>query len=160
MTTKAMCLALLVVALGGCKDDHHGSEGTATGALCTADADGLTYESFGRPFMTDFCVRCHSSTLTGAARMDAPAGHDFDTLAGILVVADHIDEYAAAGPNATNRIMPPTAPDADRRAARAAGRVAGLRAAAGQPRADLPVMCGPQEAPPWTVRLCAPCRRR
>jgi hypothetical protein len=32
--------------------------------------------------------------------------HDFDTLDGIKPVANHVDEYAAAGPSTTNELMP------------------------------------------------------
>ena len=46
--------------------------------------------------------------MSGAARHDAPLGHDFDTLEGILLVAEHIDENAAAGPAAINTLMPPS----------------------------------------------------
>jgi uncharacterized membrane protein len=60
--------------------------------------------------MDNYCTRCHSSTLTGAARNGAPIGHDFDTFDGVLKVAEHIDEYAAAGPAAVNTLMPPSNP--------------------------------------------------
>jgi len=43
----------------------------------------------------------------GDARKGAPADHNFDTFAGIHRFADHIDERAAAGPNAVNTGMPP-----------------------------------------------------
>lgn len=81
--------------------------GEATDAACPSSSD-LTCETFGRDFMEKYCTRCHSSKLTGAARMDAPPGHDFDTLSGVLAVAEHVDEYAAAGPDATNTVMPPS----------------------------------------------------
>jgi uncharacterized membrane protein len=110
-----LSLALVLVHCTG--DDHdehaeetgehaeHGEEGMASGAECDAS---LTYENFGMAFMASYCTGCHSSTLTGADRNGAPAGHDFDTLDGILLVADHIDEHAAAGPDATNEEMPPS----------------------------------------------------
>jgi hypothetical protein len=98
---------MLAFLVAGC--DDHVEPGGPTGAVCPAGST-LTYDSFGRQFMTDFCVRCHSSTLMGAARMGAPLAHDFDTLAGVLLVADHIDQWAAAGPNATNTSMPPSDP--------------------------------------------------
>lgn len=90
---------------GGC-----GSEepvlGPSTGASCPPDSQ-LTYASFGQPFMEQYCTRCHSSALAGEARMGAPAFHDFDTQLGIQQVADHVDQAAGAGPNATNESMPP-----------------------------------------------------
>jgi hypothetical protein len=92
-------------------DDHHHDEeiGTPTGAECP-DGGTLTYESFGQEFMASYCTNCHSAELEGSARHGAPADHDFDTLDGIQSVADHIDQYAAAGPDSTNTTMPPTDP--------------------------------------------------
>lgn len=57
--------------------------------------------------METYCTRCHSSELKGSARNGAPLYHDFDSLLGIIVVADHVDEYTAAGPEAVNEMMPP-----------------------------------------------------
>lgn len=79
--------------------------GPASGATCPTE-NPPTYESFGQSFMQTYCTRCHSSELTGDARMCAPLYHDFDSLQGVLVVADHIDQLAAAGPSATNTEMP------------------------------------------------------
>lgn len=42
--------------------------------------------------------------------MGAPDGADFDTLEGILAHGHHVDQYAAAGPAATNTFMPPSEP--------------------------------------------------
>lgn len=70
----------------------------------------LTYANFGQPFMTQYCTRCHSSTLTGDARMGAPAFHDFDTQLGIQQVANHVDQTAGSGPASTNQSMPPSDP--------------------------------------------------
>jgi uncharacterized membrane protein len=69
--------------------------------------DVPTYENFGRDFMTRYCVRCHSSELQGPARNGAPDGHDFDVYQGIVPVAEHIDQFAAAGPTNVNVRMPP-----------------------------------------------------
>jgi hypothetical protein len=105
-------LAFLVVALttaAGCSHDDHHEEGEASGAVC-APAENLTYETFGRAFMESYCVRCHSSKLTGAARNGATVDHDFDTFIGVFNVAEHIDENAAAGPDAVNTAMPPDGP--------------------------------------------------
>jgi len=125
-------LGLIGVSLGfalvatGCADDaghdedgatdeggHHdvdgavdGAGGEPTGSTCPTDND-LTYESFGQGFVESYCVRCHSSELEGEARNGATVDHDFDSLEGILGVAEHIDLYAAAGPDAANTVMPP-----------------------------------------------------
>src|SRR5687768_11218954 len=89
LTVLVVCVASAFSCDGGHEEEEH-EHGTPTGSVCPAGST-LTYESFGQDFMTRYCVRCHSSQLTGAARNDAPLGHDFDTLAGILVVAEHID---------------------------------------------------------------------
>lgn len=77
-----------------------------TGSTCPP-ASTLTYENFGKPFMEAYCTRCHSSELRGSARSGAPLYHDFDSLLGVVVVADHVDWYSAAGPDSLNKIMPP-----------------------------------------------------
>lgn len=103
-------IAALVLMLGACGEDAESHDGSPSGAVCPPDST-LTYESFGRKFMSDYCTRCHSSTLTGAARNGAPSDHDFDTLEGIRATDPaHIDEHAAAGPEQVNTAMPPTEP--------------------------------------------------
>jgi hypothetical protein len=100
--------AFVAVAGGAaCGSDDHG--GGATGAVCPS-GNTLTYETFGSNFMTKYCRGCHSSSKTGEMRQGAPADHNFDTLSAIRTFADHIDEHAAAGPNAVNTAMPPIEP--------------------------------------------------
>ena len=89
---------------GGCCASE-GVLGPSTGATCPP-ASTLTYTNFGAKFMTDYCTRCHSSTLSGSARMGAPLYHDFDTQLGIQQVTMHIDQTTASGPDATNESMP------------------------------------------------------
>lgn len=96
-----------VASCGGDDDDHDGEGGS--GAVCPP-GNTLTYENFGRGFMSTYCTRCHSSTLSGDMRQGAPADHNFDTRAGILKMAEHIDEQAAAGPTSVNTAMPPSDP--------------------------------------------------
>lgn len=98
----------LAVSCSG-SDNPPDNEGGATGTTCSPGST-LTYDNFGSSFMASYCTRCHSSSLSGAPRQGAPDGHDFDSFAGILAVAEHIDEYAAAGPGGTNTEMPPTDP--------------------------------------------------
>jgi hypothetical protein len=83
--------------------------GPPTESVCPSDS-ALTYENFGKPFMEDYCTRCHAANLRGADRQGAPSFHDFDTIFGIRVVFDHIDETTASGPAATNTSMPPDRP--------------------------------------------------
>jgi hypothetical protein len=85
---------------------------TPTGARCPdPDPMTLTYDNFGKPFMTTYCTMCHSSRLNRPSlRNGAPTYHDFDTLFGVIRVdngpTDHIDEQAGWGPDAHNDFMP------------------------------------------------------
>jgi hypothetical protein len=90
-------------------DDEHEDVGTPTGATCPS-TDPPTYENFGRDFLESYCTGCHSSALSGTARKGAPPDHNFDTHAGVIEYAEHIDGVAASGPEATNTTMPLLAP--------------------------------------------------
>jgi len=112
MSYRTLSAVALCLALAACSSDAP----APTGSTCPPTST-LTYDNFGKKFMEDYCTRCHASYLFGDDRMGAPLYHDFDTLIGILHVADHVDEYAAAGPDAINRFMPAEAPkptDAER----------------------------------------------
>jgi len=79
-----------------------------TGTVCPdPDPNTLTWDNFGQKFMADYCTMCHASSIPRAQRNGAPLYHDFDTLRGVLQVADHIDEEAGSGPAAHNSAMPP-----------------------------------------------------
>mgnify|MGYP000876574061 CR=1 FL=1 len=95
---------LLVAACGG-----EPLFGPPTESVCPQGST-LTYDNFGKPFMEEYCTRCHSSELMGADRHGAPSFHDFDTLFGIKAVHEHIDETTAYGPAAENDSMPPDGP--------------------------------------------------
>jgi cytochrome c5 len=111
-------LTLAVFALSSCGDDDASDSEGPSGATCPENSS-LTYDTFGRAFMEDYCTRCHSSALTGAARNGAPSDHNFDTLEGIKdTETEHLDEEAAAGPDHVNTAMPPEGPkptEAERR---------------------------------------------
>jgi uncharacterized membrane protein len=100
--TQLLCFALLVT-VAACGGEE---EGDPTGSTCPPGST-LTYETFGNDFMQSYCIECHASDLPAPERMGAPVGVDFDTLEGILDRADEIDRRAAAGPDATNTVMPP-----------------------------------------------------
>lgn len=101
MTSSRASLFALVV-LFGCHE-----HGDPTGSTCPPDST-LTYETFGQDFMEQYCTSCHAKDLQGSERNGATEDHDFETLARIRAVgAEHIDVCAAAGPKATNTIMPP-----------------------------------------------------
>lgn len=99
---------LVLVALVACGGPDS-VFGPPTESTCPPNST-LTYDNFGAGFMASYCTRCHSSELTGAARMGAPSFHDFDTIFGIKAVSDHIDETTASGPASTNTGMPPDKP--------------------------------------------------
>ncbi|HEU4731611.1 MAG TPA: hypothetical protein VFT22_27135 [Kofleriaceae bacterium] len=81
---------------------------TPMGTVCPdPDPGTLTWDNFGQKFMADYCTACHDSQLSHAQRNGAPLFHDYDTLAGVLELPDHVDEYAGSGPDAHNTIMPP-----------------------------------------------------
>ncbi len=106
---KLVLASTVVVLAMGHGDGCCASEpvlGPPTETVCPP-ASTLTYASFGQSFMTRYCTRCHSSSLTGPARMGATRDHDFDTQFGVQAVAEHIDQAAGAGPAATNDQMPP-----------------------------------------------------
>lgn len=101
----AFVCSLGLVNAVGCGDDHEEAEGTATQATCPS-TQTLTYANFGQSFMQSYCLRCHSSAVSGDARNGAPSDHNFDSLDEIRPLSEHIDEYAGSGPAATNTIMP------------------------------------------------------
>src|ERR1041385_4218132 len=102
--TRAATAAVLLVFLMG--HDHGGCDapGKPSGATCDP---ALSWDNFGSGFMTHYCTSCHSSRVSGGARHGAPEDHDFDTLAGVQLAIDHIDESAAAGHESINTYMPP-----------------------------------------------------
>ncbi len=118
----------------------------ATGATCP-DEQTLTWEGFGRGFMDQYCLGCHSGTLAGAARHEAPVGMDFDTLELVRAHAARIDVRAGIGPESSNRSMPsqnPRPSDQERR-----DLSEWLACGAPETECDLP---GADCAPPSDVR--------
>ncbi len=98
--------ALLLIFLVACTTSAVGS---STGATCApSSAAPLTYETFGREFMTKYCTTCHSTSLTGAKRRGAPTDDNFDTLEAVMAAATEIDQIAGVGPKAANTDMPPS----------------------------------------------------
>jgi hypothetical protein len=107
MKTRLVLLLVATTLTLGCGESEE--EGKPTGATCPTDSS-LTYDTFGSGFMEAYCLRCHSQTVTGVDREGAPSDHNFDTVNAIRGLADHIDEHAGAGPDATNTLMPPDDP--------------------------------------------------
>lgn len=113
-----LCSLALGIACGS--DDQNEDDGAdhdpaaaddPSGATCPEDS-ALTYESFGKAFLDEYCTSCHSSVLVGTERNGASSDHNFDTIQGVRAVSrEHIDAWAAAGPSSMNEFMPPE--DAD-----------------------------------------------
>ncbi|HEY5948220.1 MAG TPA: hypothetical protein VIV40_22140 [Kofleriaceae bacterium] len=72
---------------------------------CPQPGTQLTYESFGRTFMADYCDRCHSADE--GHRHGAPVSYRFDTLDDVRAHRDRIFVRAAA----SNTTMPPGVDD-------------------------------------------------
>ena len=113
---------LMVLAGAACGDDHgddhhhgdagphdHEPVGPSSGADCPSGST-VTYENFGEQFFESYCLRCHSSKVSGNARMGAPDDHNFDTLGEIELLSEHIDQLAAFGSESENEEMPPGNP--------------------------------------------------
>jgi uncharacterized membrane protein len=112
--------SLLAAAAIGCADsappltaaaapyDPEPIVGLTSGATCPSDSLA-SYESFGRAFMQAYCLRCHTSAITGSARA-APPDKNFDAPAMVRDLARLIDQQAGAGPSAVHLVMPPDAP--------------------------------------------------
>ena len=111
------------ITFAGCGSDDDGEDepdpdhehdaskpvGPPSGAKCPTNST-LTYDNFAKGFFQEYCLRCHSESVKGDARMNAPADHNFDTLAEIEILAPHIDQMAAAGESEVNETMPPSTP--------------------------------------------------
>jgi uncharacterized membrane protein len=68
-----------------------------------SDAPTVTYETFGKGFLTENCQSCHASTSPN--RNDAPEDVTFDTVDEVWALSDRILARAAAEPPT----MPPMA---------------------------------------------------
>lgn len=87
-----------------------GSSATPSDGGAASACASLTYESFGKPFLTKYCTGCH----TGAR---APDGIDLSTLAGAKKDKSEIMAHAVRTPR--SKPMPPATspqPTADERA--------------------------------------------
>lgn len=100
-------VVLLTLAVSGCAEE---AEGEGLSGVDCKEGSTLTWESFGQKFMTDYCTRCHASSLTGVARNGAPSDHNLETVLLVRQEIDHVYEEAAAGPDGVNTAMPIGAP--------------------------------------------------
>jgi uncharacterized membrane protein len=101
-TALLACLALVPA----CSDDDD-DEGGGNEVQCPSGGTQLTEQNFGRAFLDTYCTRCHSSTLTGAARNGAPVGFDWDRIESVREHAKQMNEEAGANADGSvNRDMP------------------------------------------------------
>ena len=106
------CIAAAVIA-GGCggteneteTDGASESSSTSASEACVA-VSAPTWESFGQEFFATYCNHCHSETLKGDARNDAPFDHNFDTAELVRMQVKRIAGVAAGGPDGINNSMP------------------------------------------------------
>jgi hypothetical protein len=90
---------LPLVLLAACKD---GGGGEDTGDPC--DPALYNYETVGSPYLSSWCVSCHTSVLSGErSRAGAPEGVDFNTYLDFLQQIDKIPNYALG----EEPLMPP-----------------------------------------------------
>jgi mono/diheme cytochrome c family protein len=80
---------------------------TGCGGLGDCPSNSDAQQAEGKQIMTDNCVVCHSSQLTGAARGGAPVEYNFDNLSFVREEAEEIYEESESGS------MPPAAPMSD-----------------------------------------------
>lgn len=90
-TLLAFALCSLLVA---CGDDGDGGDG-GDGIDCAQST--LTFENFGEPFISNHCLECHASAVTGAARNNAPASVNFDSRTLVETQAGRIKARVSAG---------------------------------------------------------------
>jgi uncharacterized membrane protein len=101
LRTFHVALAAALLPLAACSSsDEQDQPAPAPSATCPTLASPPTYADLDQGILT-ICRTCHSATVTGADRHDAPAGIDFDTY----------EQFANAGDTAAYLvrygIMPP-----------------------------------------------------
>ena len=83
---SGFCATLLILTGAAC-----GSDDPDDGSPDASCADpSLTYASFGKSFISSYCSSCHGASVTGNARLGAPADDVFDTRAQIAAKADKL----------------------------------------------------------------------
>lgn len=83
---RAPGLAVLCLVLSSC-----GSGGDSAGLVCAERDPHLTYDNFGKGFISKHCVGCHSSLIAGNQRKGAPPGVDLDTYLGVVTWAYRVE---------------------------------------------------------------------
>lgn len=93
MSLRVITVALVLLTLGACGEEEPvPAEGFAA-VLCPPD-NILTWQSFGDPFLRNWCTGCHSSDLATGSRQDAPTQINLDQQAKVQGLRERI--YARA----------------------------------------------------------------
>jgi uncharacterized membrane protein len=94
-----LCASTLLAASCGsdskCADAKCGGgdgDGDGDGDIDCDAADAPTYENYGREFVANHCLTCHSAEKEGTFRLGAPVGVDFDTVEEIRADSDAVHE--------------------------------------------------------------------
>ena len=93
---------LVALALGACGGSDEGD--TLEDRACP-EGSVLTWESFGAPFLQNWCTGCHSADVAGPSRYGAPEHVNFDTPASVRAWSEGIYARAADG-NTCNPPVP------------------------------------------------------
>lgn len=83
---RAAGVAAMVLLLAAC-----GSGADSAENVCAERGPPLTYDNFGKGFISKHCVGCHSSLIAGNQRKGAPPGVDLDTYYGVVTWAYRIE---------------------------------------------------------------------
>ena len=87
----------VLLALGACgpipvwKDSADSAPAEDSQPPDPSECKGHTWKAVGYPFVQTWCVQCHSVTLEGDDRNDAPASVNFDTHELVAAQAGIID---------------------------------------------------------------------
>ncbi len=75
-----------------------------------------TYENFGKAFLQEYCLRCHSVTLeSDLSRLDAPLGINFDSMGQVREFESRIRLRAGELGDMPPRLIPGPHPSFDER---------------------------------------------
>lgn len=104
-----LALAALLAAAAGCGSNTGGGGGGPPPGSDACETSYLDHQTFGEPFLLDWCSGCHSAALPPNMRQMAPADVNFDSPAD---VRQHAARIAArtTGPTPT---MPPAGGPSD-----------------------------------------------
>ena len=82
-----------ISVLGSC-----GGDGESKPAECPAE---LSYTKTAEPFVSKYCISCHSRSVTGLARNGAPDDVNFGSEADLFTHGTHVTEHVS------ENLMPP-----------------------------------------------------